>query len=555
MTVFYKLYPQEFNAYMYMKYDIVGDMTQAEIDAIDGDLLQSAIEHKREIYREHYSASNAEVIDGLYSGSEVQFVSAYAPMVIVETDSTAAVAAARNAGVLSIDLLETETVTNEVDSVSSTSAHDYAALMDGIDLANEISRADVVRDDIGLTGAGVKIGVLEARGVPDVDNIYLDSATIHLKSSSAPVHEHATAVAAIIVAEDANGNPHGVAPDAELYCCHFEGDFSKIFEPTEWLLDSGVNIINASIESYSNPGAYSTLSAWFDHLAMQHDVHFVAAAGNYEELMREDKYIASPGSAYNAITVGYFDAHGENNLQGFEIDVASSYVESGQSGRTEKPNLVACGVFNDVEGPGNPLEGTSFAAPQVTGVVAQLCEYADRLKVKQATVSAVLMASAAKKLDAVGTGEKGDSFISNVRVDGMPQISDVEGAGILDARWAWGILVQNHYWRATVPADGFPYTQTVTVDAETNTVTRVAITWLKRNFVTTHTAGTINASSESLATLTLRVYDPDGNSVGYCSLGNGNFAIVQFVPEVTGTYTIEIDNIYDTLTTVGIALW
>lgn len=70
----------------------------------------------------------------------------------------------------------------------------------------------------------------------------------------------------------------------------------------------------------------------------------------------------------------------------------------------------------------------------MVGIIAQLCCWDDNLKFRQSVVGAVLAASAAEKVDAVGNGYKGDSFVSSIA--GSAQISHKEGTGIVDARWA-----------------------------------------------------------------------------------------------------------------------
>ena len=70
----------------------------------------------------------------------------------------------------------------------------------------------------------------------------------------------------------------------------------------------------------------------------------------------------------------------------------------------------------------------------MVGIIAQLCCWDVNLKFRQSVVGAVLAASAAEKVDAVGNGYKGDSFVSSIA--GSAQISHKEGTGIVDARWA-----------------------------------------------------------------------------------------------------------------------
>lgn len=125
-------------------------------------------------------------------------------------------------------------------------------------------------------------------------------------------------------------------------------------------------------------------------------MHYVNAAGN------NAGFIYSPGMAYNAITVGGLNDNGVDAVQSFTLYSNTSYEEcSPIYYRPEKPNLVAPAV--DIWG----TLGTSYAAPQVTGTIAQLCSYNSTLKTKQTAMGAILAASSAEKVEATGNGSVG----------------------------------------------------------------------------------------------------------------------------------------------------
>lgn len=355
---------------------------------------------------------------------------------------------------------------------------------------------------------------------------------------------HNTVMALIMVGQEEDGEHLGVAPDATLYSCITPTEYT-IYSGIEWLIDSGVNIINASI-GVNHGGNYSSLDAWIDHIAVQHDVHFISVSGNLLEGRRTK--VTSPGMAYNVITVGGFDANNSTNILDFTVFSDSLYDEVSNTG-PQKPNLVANAAFCLFY-----ENGTSYAAPQVTGVIAQLCSCSSTLKVKQSAIGAILAASSARKIESLGSGEKGDNFETDSRIEGNPQISDIEGAGILDARWARHIVASGNYWTPIVYSDNFPYTRTVTIDATANTVSRIAIFWLKRNEVTSHTANT-SITEIPIGNLDLYVYDPNGVQIASSTIDGGNFEIVQFTPTVTGEYTIRINSDSIDKEYIGISLW
>ena len=549
MEAFAERYPQEYAVYIAAKYD---NAAEAQFSAVEGELadkaassyrqtayssaqdavLQRAIEKKREIYREYYAASNVSAVASRCSAENRVFVSEYAPVAIIELNKNEIMALSRSSKIVSIAAY----------SEADAEAEDLS-------LANSITRADYVRDTYGNSGSGVKIGIVEAVGVPDTNDSYLSSATIYKRPGDTTVALHATEVARILVGTDPSGANDGLAPNASLYCC-ISGSSTSFYSSVEWLLSSGVNIINASM-GYGGYGTYDQMDAWIDHIAVQHDVHFVKSAGN------SSLFITCPGMAYNAITVGGLNAHGSDSVAGFTVPDTSSYEESGNSDRPEKPNLVAPSVDIWSRG-GETVSGTSYAAPQAAGTIAQMCSLNSALKTKQAAVGAILMASAAEKVEAKGNGSTGDTFLNSVCVAGqngfaVSQVSDKEGAGILDARWARGIVYYGNFWSYTIAASGFPYNKSITINASSNSLTRVAVFWLKRNRVTNHNAAP--ATQVEIADLNLSVYGPNGSLLAVSDLAEGNFEIVQFAPPSTGTYTITIGGSVSDKEHIGIAVW
>lgn len=120
-----------------------------------------------------------------------------------------------------------------------------------------------------------------------------------------------------------------------------------------------------------------------DHVAIEHCVHFVQAAGN------TGAAIARPGMAYNVLTIGALDDKNTGVLDDDDIAVFYSYTES--TGLTNKPDLVAPGV--NIATAAGSASRTSYAAPHVTAVVAQLCEAQPYLRAFPERVKAILTAS------------------------------------------------------------------------------------------------------------------------------------------------------------------
>lgn len=562
MKTFMTEYPAEFEAYTQAKFDVAAS---SGIEITD-ELVQSAVERKREIYREYYTAANQAVISACVASKNVTFVSAYSPIAIVEVNRTEALQLAKNVEVLQLDLIPVEKEASRLINIGTT-YYTYEDAVSELTASNGLMHITEIRDIYGLTGSGVNVGILEAKGIPDVNNPYLMDTTIYIRPGDVVEHDHATFIA-IEIAGCSGTENYGAAPDAILYCSRINPyNTADRYAATEWLINQGVNVINASIGTgYS--GSYTDVDKWFDHIAVMHDIHLVVSSGNTQvgEIANTyDSHVHSPGMAYNAITVGGYDMVNTGNTRKtmLTISIGSCHLEADPSmafPRAEKPNLIANFYFNRPPStytvphePEGGLWGTSFAAPQVAGVIAQLCSYNAQLKFKQTAMGAILMASAARKVEAEELELRGGTFDSDVRVETNPQVSDKEGAGILNAFWARGIVARGNYWSPTVYSAGFPYTRQVTIDASSDTLSRIVIFWLARNSVSDHTSGMVTTTP--VANLNLYVYDPNGDLVDESELTYANFEIVQFVPQLTGTYTIEITGTSTEKEYIGIALW
>ncbi len=392
-------------------------------------------------------------------------------------------------------------------------------------------------------------------------DLYLDPYKITPQPGApeAGENDHATRVARILIGVDPNGENDGLAPDATLYATRAI-DEETFYEGVEWLLTQGVNVINASL-NFTSFGTYTNVDKWADHIAMVHDVHLVVSAGNRNTSVLEDDplynpgYVGSSGMAYNVITVGGLNHTGNTNSTGYPLWDGSCYMERTNSNRAEKPNLIApaTSFWPTTNNPGN---GTSFAAPQVTGTIAQLCGLYNSLKTKQAAMGAILMASAVKKdrTESIGIGGIGDKFDSSAPGRLNAQMSDKQGAGILNANSAKKVAVSANYWTQSITADAFPYDKLAYIDASSNSLVRIAIFWLKRN--TASGTNHQNITEAAYTDLDLYVYDPSGAAVALSNESWTNFEIVQFAPTITGNYRIQIKDINSTVKeTVGIAVW
>ena len=428
------------------------------------------------------------------------FYSRYAPMIRAELTTDEIKLLARDSRVQSI--YYSPDVMLEVDS----------------DVSFPLIRADYTRDVLNYTGRGINIGMIDVYGFPNKDQSYYTSSNIIYDPSIIPPEfdDHADMVATLMIAKETTVDGvtyEGIVPDATLYAtyCDTTGDwYAKI----EWLLDQGVHAINMSA-GVKNANTYSTYEKWFDHIAIDHCIHFVKSAGN------SYGNISSPGMAYNILTVGALNDRNTDTPDDDTKAAYSSYVES--TGLTNKPDLMAPGV--DIATAGETGQGTSAAAPIVAAVVAQLCEAQPYLRAFPERVKAILTASITHSEHTYNYGDAN---------------YDQYGAGVIDAKAALDTARRSRFYSTDFAANSAANTQkSYTFTISNPTRVRVSLSWLKSSTPSgAHTD--LATNTFPLADLTLYIYGPDGEQIGDWDAENQNTQIADFIATETGTYRMVV---------------
>lgn len=235
------------------------------------------------------------------------------------------------------------------------------------------------------TGRGVRICIIDA-GFPDVDVSQLFNhirennqivKTWDFKKNKSDVYRfnsHGTSVLSCI-AGVYKGKKIGLATDAEFLLARteriaYEGiaEEEDWLEAVEWADKNGADIINSSL-GYTNAAHFiedmdgnKTIISRAANLAARKGILVVTAAGN--EGRSEWKYIAAPGDADSALTVG-----GINPWTGLHTSF-SSYGPN--ASHHIKPNVSAFGhaIGYDNFSVLSEVTGTSFASPLVAGFAA-----------------------------------------------------------------------------------------------------------------------------------------------------------------------------------------
>lgn len=165
-----------------------------------------------------------------------------------------------------------------------------------------------------------------------------------------------------------------------------------------WFINNGVNIINMSFGHTSGFGQYLSIDAYYDYYVRAAKVIIVKSAGNKGNSLTDYAKVTSPGNGFNIIAVGAIDQ--EEYVAGF-----SSYISVNE----KKPTLVAVGSgiasIPNIPDPGTNIyhEGTSYAAPMVTGLLAVVMEAMPAVVLHpEIAISAVI--TGAYRLPTSGTG-------------------------------------------------------------------------------------------------------------------------------------------------------
>ena len=195
-----------------------------------------------------------------------------------------------------------------------------------------------------------------------------------------------------------------------------------------------------------------------------------------------------------------------------------------------KPDISAPGVSLNVAGFDILKNGTSYAAPQVAGAIALMCQQDSNLMYNPEAVKALLAANVSSSYDRYTTNP-----VSN------NNLYTKYGAGILNC-----LLLRNSLRSERYIVDYFPSssvigdTRSFTIEMTERQIVRVAIAYMRPTYFTSNNhLSNSSIVQYDLPNYLLQVYQ-DSTYIEQTVYSHGNLKILEFTAPVTGTYTIKV---------------
>jgi subtilisin family serine protease len=493
------------------------DVSPEVLDSIDADIEEIKLRANEEAVQ--------PVVDFLQStGSTILYVSKYAPLVSAELSKEDVYKLAR--------LLEAESISlpnEELEPCLDTAAY-------------TINADDVWNEgyDGGMSdGSGhrqTKVAVIDT----GID--FNHDALAHADGGTIPggaVGDHGTAVAGCVASID--DTYKGIAYGTQLLDADYGPPFwpwqklDRVVAACDWAHGKRADIYNFS-SGVPNSGDWTNdYCKYFDHIAYVWQRLPICSAGN------DANYVYSPANAWNVLAVGGID---DNDTEDWVDDTMYSFSSwknpNPPHDDREKPEVCAPAVDITMPVVGTedvflPDSGTSYAAPQVSGIAAMLMEknYVTLMYFPILT-KAIIMASAIHNVDNDFPG-------GELGFPGEGPDDDNDGVGTVDAYAAYDCLSSDRgrLWVNWKEGDSLsPYS--LEFDAVAGETVRFVITW----YAHTDYSGSSYYGDGLCADLGLEITGT-GYYWGDVTFGESHsydnaWEVVQFYPPYTGTYRATI---------------
>lgn len=402
----------------------------------------------------------------------------------------------------------------------------------------------------GYKGTGIIIGIIEAQrgrydgssnapmlsGIPSNRLRMDDDAGFNGSTIFPIVRNHATMVTSLIIGQSVTVSGRtfeGVVPLATVIQTPTEG-VDSILRAFENLARKGVHVINFSAGTNIGTGYYD-FDKDIDRLINSTSVAFIVSAGNIDSSPQLD--VLSPGKALDAITVGNAITKSNSNtptappyLINNTNDGAScfnhvSYIPN-------KPDIAAPGTYIGYVSRQNNqnfvyyYSGTSFAAPIVTGIAAQIIQARPNLKFNPDTVKSILIAGAFNVIIQTPPTDSTNTSVSNGN-----HLWTKSGAGLVNARNSVLIAERNTYRSiAFIASSNWSFSLG---NLSAGQRIRVVMTFSRSTY------SSINSTSD-YDDLDIRIFNSSGTSIASSISGTQNVEIIEFTVPSNGSYNVVV---------------
>ncbi len=516
---------------------------------------QTLVELKRDVERDLHSEHNTDVLTDIDSTYDIDtdplFVSSYAPLVLMEMTEEEIYNVVNSESVERIYYHEELEIADEslmiedeiavANETESTNQYPYGVWQNSTNI-------DMLRDAMGFTGSGVKIGALE-QWVANFDytnissedrtelyeqfSYHIDNGLIHFASPASIDDNASHANYTLSILSGFTDDYEGVAPLAEVYCAG-RGNDGHYFQPIENLIDSGVNVIYASLywEWAEFDNNYDYVSKYVDYIVSNTSVTLCFSAGNIESENPNNKLCSAPYS-FNAITVG--NINDKRTIPTNDDEISSSSLYNFLENDTYKPDICAPGTnVSTYVAPNMGGGGTSAACPVVAGTCALLMEAIPKLKSDPMLLKSLLMASA-QELENMT-----DIYSTTTSID--PALIRRYGAGMIDAYKAYETYINGN----TRSFNSYDLSFNYAVHVSDKDINRDKDIYLSLNWMQWNTENGDDWDLDNNYNVlngnhhTLSLYDPDGELVAVSDYHYDRKQFIRHKPLKTGRYTAKI---------------